>query len=111
MRRTVPAFFFVAVLAVAIPKLAAAQQFMPKSAGLGISDSAPALNAVIGHSADPAPLPERVVLPRMAPELALEVMANHAIIQGTRLGSYSAVSTVTATLPDLSEHGQFELDR
>lgn len=110
MRRIVPALL-VFVLAVAVPKRSAAQQFMPKSAVLGISDSAPALNVVLGHSADPAPLPEAVVLPRMAPELALQVMANHAIIQGTRLGSYSATSTVTANLPDLSEHGQFELDR
>ncbi len=110
MRRTVPALFVV-VLAVAIPKLAAAQQFMPRSAVLGMSDSAPALNVVIGHGTEPAPLPEAVVLPRMAPELALQVMANHAIIQGARLGSYSAISTVTANLPDLSERGQFELDR
>lgn len=110
MRRTVPALLVV-VLAVAVPKLATAQQFMPRSAALGISEGAPALNVVIGKSADSAPLPEPVVLPRMAPELALEVMANHAIIQGTRLGSYSAISTVTATLPDLSERGQFELDR
>ena len=111
MSRTVPAFLLFAVLAVAVPKLAAAQQFMPMPAALGIGDSAPAINVVAGNSADPAPLPEPVVLPRMAPELALEVMANHAIIQGSRLGSYSAVSTVTATLPDLSERGQFELDR
>ena len=110
MRRIVPALL-VCVLGVAVPKRSAAQQFMPKSAALGMSDSAPALNVVLGSKTDPAPLPEAVVLPRMAPELALQTMANHAIIQGTSLGSYSAVSTVTASLPDLSERGQFELDR
>jgi hypothetical protein len=80
-------------------------------AALGASDSMPALNIVAGGHSDPTPLLPPITLPRMAPELALQVMANHAIIQSAHLGSYSAVSMVSARLPDLKESGQFELDR
>jgi len=80
-------------------------------AALGMGESVPALNIVAGSHPDPAPLLPPVRLPRMAPELALQVMANHAIIQDAHLGAYSAISTVTAKLPDLKEGGQFELDR
>jgi len=111
MRSKVPAFLIAFVLAVGLPKVAVAQQVMPMHAALGMGESVPALNIVAGSHPDPAPLLPPVRLPRMAPELALQVMANHAIIQDAHLGSYSAISTVTAKLPDLKERGQFELDR
>lgn len=111
MRSKVPAFLVAFVLAVGLPKVAVAQQFVPMHAALGLSDSVPALNIVAGTHPEPAPLLPPVRLPRMAPDLALQVMANHAIIQDAHLGSYSAISTVTAKLPDLKERGQFELDR
>lgn len=111
MRRKVPAFIFAFLLAAGLATSAAAQQFVPMHATLGVSDSAPALSVVAGSHTDPSPLLPAVTLPRMAPELALEVMANHAIIQSAHLGSYSAVSTVTAKLPDLKERGEFVLDR
>lgn len=111
MRRTVPAFIFVFLLAAGLPTIAVAQQFVPLHAALAVSDDAPSLGLVAGSHSDPTPLLPPVTLPRMAPELALEVMANHAIIQDAHLGSYSAVSTVTAKLPDLKESGEFELDR
>lgn len=111
MRRTVPAFIAVVVLAAGLPKIAAAQQFVPLHAAVGARDGAPALNAVAGNRGDSTPLLPPVALPRMAPELALQVMANHAIIQDAHLGSYYAESTVTATLPDLKERAEFELDR
>jgi hypothetical protein len=111
MRRTVPAFIVAALLAAGFPAIAAAQQLVPMHAALGAGDSAPAVNIVASTHADPTSLLPAVKLPRMAPELALEVMANHAIIQNAHLGSYSAVSTVTARLPNLKQSGQFELDR
>lgn len=111
MRRTVPAFILAFLLAVSLPRIAAAQQFVPMHAALGARDSMPALNIVAGSHSDPTPLLPPITLPRMAPELALQVMANHAIIQSAHLGSYSAVSMVSARLPDLKESGQFELDR
>lgn len=111
MRRKVPAFIFAFLLAASLATIAAAQQFVPMHAALGVSDSAPSLSVVAGSHTDPTPLLPAVTLPRMAPELALEVMANHAIIQSAHLGSYSAVSTVTAKLPDLKESGEFVLDR
>src|SRR6185437_16057774 len=99
MRSKVPAFLVAFVLAVGLPKVAVAQQIVPMHAALGLSDSVPALNIVAAHP-EPAPLLPPVRLPRMAPDLALQVMANHAIIQDAHLGSYSAISTVTAKLPD-----------
>ena len=111
MRRTVPALILAFLLAVSLPRIAAAQQLVPMHAALGARDSVPALNIVDGGHSDPTPLLPPITLPRMAPELALQVMANHAIIQGAHLGSYSAVSMVSARLPDLKESGQFELDR
>ena len=111
MRSKVPAFLVAFVLAAGLPKVAVAQQVMPMHAALGMGESVPALNIVAGSHPDPAPLLPPVRLPRMAPELALQVMANHAIIQDAHLGAYSATSTVTAKLPDLKEGGQFELDR
>jgi hypothetical protein len=111
MRRRVPAFIFALLLAAGFTASASAQQVVPLHAALGLSDGAPSLNVVAGSRNAPAPLLPQVTLPRMAPELALEVMANHALIQGAHLGSYSAVSTVTAKLPDLKESGEFELDR
>jgi len=111
MRSKVPAFLIAFVLAVGLPKVAVAQQVMPMHAALGMGESVPAFNIVASSHPDPSPLLPPVRLPRMAPELALQVMANHAIIQDAHLGSYSAISTVTAKLPDLKERGQFELDR
>lgn len=111
MRRKVPAFLLVVVLAVGLVTIAAAQQFVPMQPALSMGSSAPSLSVVADSRPEPSPLLPSVTLPRMAPELALQVMANHAIIQQAHLGSYSAVSTVTAKLPDLKESGQFELDR
>jgi len=115
MRRTVPAFLFILLLVVSLAGPAAAQQFVPLRATLGFNaagiDGLPSLNSVAGTHAESSPLTTPVTLPRMAPDLALQVMANHAIIQDAHLGSYSAVSTVSARLPDLKESGQFELDR
>lgn len=111
MRRKLPAFILVFLLAAGFTTMAAAQQLMPMHAALGVGDSAPSLNLVSGSHSEAAPLLPPVTLPRMAPELALQVMANHAIIQGAHLGSYCAVSTVSAKLPDLKESGEFELDR
>jgi hypothetical protein len=111
MQRTVPAFMLAVLLAVSLPKIAAAQQFVPMAAALGARDGMPSLNVEAANHGAPTSLLPPITLPRMAPELALQVMANHAIIQDAHLGSYSAVSTVTARLPDLKESGQFELDR
>jgi hypothetical protein len=111
MRRTVPAFIFAFLLAVSLSKIAAAQQIVPLHAALGARDGVPSLNILPDNHGDPTSLLPPISLPRMAPELALQVMANHAIIQDAHLGSYSAVSTVSARLPDLKESGQFELDR
>jgi hypothetical protein len=115
MRSKLPAFLFLFLCVVGFATLSTAQELVPLRATLGFgapgNDGAPTLHVVTGNRPDPTPLLPPVALPRMAPELALQVMANHAIIQDAHLGAYSAVSTVTAKLPDLKESGQFELDR
>lgn len=111
MRRLVPALILAVVLAVGWGETAAAQGFVPMRYAAGASPGVPPVNVVAGKYTDTAPLRIPATLPRMAPELALQVMANHAILQDIHLGSYSAVSTVTANLPDMKERGEFELDR
>lgn len=52
-----------------------------------------------------------VALPRMAPELALQVCHGRAIVQGAQLSSYSAITLIHADLPDTHQSGEYELER
>ena len=56
-------------------------------------------------------LPTPVALPRMAPELALQVYHGRSVIQAQQLASYSATTVIHAELPESSQHGDFELQR
>jgi|SRR5215470_2273080 len=72
--------------------------------------SKPSDNAVMVYP--PAPLvPASVSLPRMAPELALQVYHGRTRIQAIQLASYSAVTVIHAELPDSSQQGEYELQR
>jgi hypothetical protein len=59
----------------------------------------------------PVPLVAPAVLPRMAPELALQVCRGRSIVQTAHLASYSATTLIRAQLPDTSQSGEFELQR
>jgi len=51
------------------------------------------------------------VLPRMAPELALQVCRGHSIVQTANLASYSATTLIRAQLPDTLQSGEYEVQR
>jgi hypothetical protein len=59
----------------------------------------------------PAPLVAPAVLPRMAPELALQVCRGRSAIQAEQLSSYSATTLIRAQLPDTSQSGEYEVQR
>jgi hypothetical protein len=56
-------------------------------------------------------LPNRVALPRMAPELALQVYTRRAAEQSAKLTEYTDRTIVEADLPDTRQHGEYELLR
>jgi hypothetical protein len=57
------------------------------------------------------PLIAPAVLPRMAPELALQVCRGRSVIQTEQLASYSAVTVIRAQLPDTSQFGEFQVQQ
>jgi hypothetical protein len=57
------------------------------------------------------PLIAPAVLPRMAPELALQVCRGRSVIQAEQLASYSATTLIRAQLPDTSQYGEYEVQR
>jgi len=59
----------------------------------------------------PAPLVVPAVLPRMAPELALQVCRGRSVIQAEQLASYSATTLIRAQLPDTSQSGEYEVQQ
>lgn len=79
----------------------------------GPSDAAPvAKPGTLGSI--PAPDPDvssNVALPRMAPELALQVYHGRAVIQAQQLAGYSATSIIRAELPETAQQGEFEVQR
>src|SRR5204862_2311798 len=52
-----------------------------------------------------------LTLPRMAPELALQVYHGRSVLQAQQLAAYSAVTVIRAELPDTAQQGEFELQR
>jgi hypothetical protein len=50
-------------------------------------------------------------LPRMAPELALQVYQQHSLEQSAKLAEYSDQTLIQAELPDTLQKGEFELVR
>jgi len=57
------------------------------------------------------PLVEPAVLPRMAPELALQVCRGRSVIQAQQLASYSATTLIRAQLPDTAQSGEYEVQQ
>ena len=79
------------------------------SFGVPASDVPP---AAISSGDDVAvPLAEPAVLPRMAPELALQVYRGRSVIQAQQLASYSATTLIRAQLPDTSQSGEYEVQQ
>lgn len=79
------------------------------SFGVPASDVPP---AAISSGDDVAvPLAEPAVLPRMAPELALQVYRGRSVIQAQQLASYSATTLIRAQLPDTAQSGEYEVQQ
>jgi hypothetical protein len=57
------------------------------------------------------PLVAPAVLPRMAPELAIQVCRGRSVIQAEQLASYSATTVIRAQLPDTSQIGEYEVQQ
>jgi hypothetical protein len=79
------------------------------SFGVPASDVPPAAISSGDHVA--VPLAESAVLPRMAPELALQVYRGRSVIQAQQLASYSATTLIRAQLPDTSQSGEYEVQQ
>jgi hypothetical protein len=113
---------FVAALAIltlaALPALAQVSEFHFSDSAADYSD-----RYIVAVEADSAPIlslegtpasglvPVNVVMPHMAPELALRSFEAHARLQNADLASYSAVTEISAQLPDTAQKGDFELLR
>ena len=92
---------------------------------------AQSLPPMLGSAADPGPhfvspggpLPSPMLagsppvlavpaaLPRMAPEVALQVFDRRTILQAEQLASYSTTILIRAQLPDTSLYGEYELQK
>ena len=60
---------------------------------------------------DHLPLTATAVLPRMAPELALQVCHGRSVIQAEQLTAYSATTLIRAQLPDTAQYGEYEVQQ
>jgi len=78
--------------------------------GAGAFDG-PASVPVVIPTADSVPLVAPAVLPRMAPELALQVCRGRSVVQAEQLASYSATTLIRAQLPDTSQSGEYEVQQ
>ena len=69
------------------------------------NDRAPAAAAI------PVLVTTTAVLPRMAPELALQVCHGRSVVQAEQLAAYSATTVIHAELPDTSQYGEYEVQQ
>jgi hypothetical protein len=74
-----------------------------------VDDQAPVPVAI--PAADKVPLFATAVLPRMAPELALQVCRGRSVIQAEQLAAYSATTLIRAQLIDTSQYGEYEVQQ
>ena len=111
-------FFLLAASAVAQAplrtKIAANGSLPPSLSSLEATPSGgQASGAIATPPADPiaVSLGTTAVLPRMAPELALQVCRGRSVIQAEQLASYSATILIRAELPDTLQSGEYEVQQ
>ena len=81
------------------------------AAGAG-GDPAPSYSSIVTpdwHTG--SSLLTTTTLPRLAPQLALQVYQFRVSRQSAQLSAYSATTTIHADLPDTHQHGEFVLNR
>src|SRR5271169_4217122 len=122
MQRT---FFRLSVFWLCIARFAVAQTPLLTKPSAADGSWPPSVSSLVASPLDgttPAsvaiPSPDRAVslaapvaLPRMAPELALQVCRGRSVIQASQLASYSATTLIRAQLPDTSQSGEYEVQR
>ena len=74
-----------------------------------VDDQAPVPAAVSQQVS--LPLVATAVLPRLAPELALQVCRGRSVIQAEQLAAYSATTLIRAQLLDTSQYGEYEVQQ
>jgi len=110
-------FVFITTALVFLSVAASAQDLRPETSLFGSSNYPLAgnLSRESGGSgaglSDSVPLVSPPTLPRMGPELALQVYRNRTNMQVEQLSSYSATSVIRAQLPDTQQSGEYELQR
>lgn len=75
------------------------------------SSGSPSFALPASTLADDVLPPAPATLPRMAPELALQVYRGRMNLQAAELSSYSARTLIRAELPDTQQSGEYELQR
>ncbi len=101
---------YYAFIVLLLPVLAVGQVFGPRKVESSIAIAAIDSNSLRAPSASPD-LSSPAVLPRMAPELALQVFHGRSVIQAQQLAGYSAKTVVDAELPATAQKGEYELQR
>jgi hypothetical protein len=86
------------------------QSFAPRSFDAAGGSLFADNSAGISHGPTPE-IAVPVTLPRMAPELALQVYHGRSVLQAQQLAAYSAVTVIRAELPETAQQGEFELQR
>lgn len=102
-------FSYCAGILVVFSGLAWGQVFAPVAVSSAALSSTPGDNTLVYSSAPDLPVP--AALPRMAPELALQVYQGRMNLQSQQLAGYSAVTVIHAELPDTAQQGEYELQR
>ena len=90
--------WFIILLALLPARLAAGQAFTPATPVDSPVESSPSLH-----------LPTVVLLPRMSPELAMQIYQQRTARQAERLAAFFATTVIHAELPDLVQRGEYEL--
>src|SRR5271170_3651932 len=105
-------FWFTGLAAAQAPLLAtpsAAVEALPSVPSFEVLGGAiPVSIAIPPVDLVPVPLIAPAALPRMAPELALQVCRGRSVIQAEQLVSYSATTLIRAQLPDTAQSGEYE---
>jgi hypothetical protein len=95
---------------------------MASCSGMGAAQAFPALawdanrttlpggGSAAAKSAAPD-LSTATVLPRMAPELALQVYQGRSVLQSQDLAGYSAITVIRAQLPETDQQGEIEVQK
>jgi hypothetical protein len=103
-------FSYFAIIVFLLSGLAAGQRLAARHVEASIPITALGSNGLPSTASTPD-LSSPTVLPRMAPDLALQVFHGRSVIQAQQLAGYSAVTVIHAELPQTAQQGEYELQR